>query len=273
MTVCIAATCRDHDGSHSIVLCSDSRLDYGDLGSTNTAVKLDILGHGWCVQMAADDWGSVNHWKDNLKRRIQTQKTANVEQVARSVKESVDYFMKSVFCEPGKTYQLLLSGFSGTKAVIMASSLWPSENRHSLTVTMNESFACIGSGGAVASALLSARECYGQMPIEYVSYLVYEAKRTSEKTGGVGAITVLALHSPGAEETVDRAMVVVSTEACKAQLEVYYRGLWKVPVVTYPDFPPEFFTNRSTQPNPQSPTADSSHPPPSPESPAKSDES
>jgi len=49
MTVCIAAICRDGDDKPLIVLCSDSRIDYGDQGSTNTAVKLDIFG-SWVVR-------------------------------------------------------------------------------------------------------------------------------------------------------------------------------------------------------------------------------
>src|SRR2546430_1171079 len=50
MTVCIAAVC--HRGDPCIVLCSDSRLDHGYLGSTNYASKFRIIGKNWCVLMA-----------------------------------------------------------------------------------------------------------------------------------------------------------------------------------------------------------------------------
>jgi 20S proteasome alpha/beta subunit len=273
MTVCIAAVCSDGSGKPCIVLCSDTRLDLGDIGSTSTAIKLDVLGHGWCVQMAGG-WSNVCHWKDHLKRRVQTAKEANLEQISRCLKESAEYFSKSAFCESDTTYELLLSGFPVGNPVILSASLRPSTNGgHSLSTAMSGTFACIGSGNLVASTLLSARECHSSMSIEYVSYLVYEAKRISEKTGAVGNMTVLMLHSQGAEETPDRAQVGCLSKDGEAHLEAAFRGIWKVPFVTFPDFPAEFFTNPTEIQRLQSTIADPSRQQPSPESPAKSDES
>jgi 20S proteasome alpha/beta subunit len=158
MTVCIAAACGGE--KPCIILCSDTRLDYGELGSTNTTAKLAVLGHSWCVQMAGD-WSNVGQWKDYLKREIQTSEAANLESVAECIKDSAEYFRRSIFCEPGKSYHLLLSGFPNGKRTILSANLYPLKKGHSLTVMPSDSFACIGSGYTVASAMLSARECQG----------------------------------------------------------------------------------------------------------------
>jgi hypothetical protein len=52
-----------------VVLCSDTRLDYGDLGSTNFTVKVDILGHGWSTQLAGE-WSGVIHLCKVLKSKM-----------------------------------------------------------------------------------------------------------------------------------------------------------------------------------------------------------
>lgn len=269
VTVCIAAACGGE--KPCIVLCSDTRLDLGDLGSTNTTAKFDVLGHSWCVQMAGD-WSNVCQWKDRLKREIQSE-AANLDRVAECIKNSAEYFAKSIFCEPGKSYQLLLSGFPNGKRTILSANLYPLKKGHSLTVAPSDSFAGIGSGYAVASAMLSARECHGMMPLEYILYLVYEAKRISEKTGSVGARTVMALHLPGHEETIDRAGVVLISKSGLKRLEGYHRESWKVPFRTFPRLDSDFYFVPEDLQGLAHPKADPKSPQPSPESPAKSDES
>ena len=52
MTVCIAAACRDEDGSNRLVFCADSRTG-GVLGSAETAFKVRNLGRsGWTMLTA-----------------------------------------------------------------------------------------------------------------------------------------------------------------------------------------------------------------------------
>jgi hypothetical protein len=268
MTTCIAAACRSSLRESCIVLCSDTRVDYADLGSINTAIKIDALGHNWCAQMAGD-WGNVIHWKDHLKRRIQTPKAASVERVGRCIKESADYFMNSVFCEPGRVYELLLSGFSNEEPVIIAARIEPLEaGSHALRVTVSYSFACIGSGSVISNALLTARECHAQMPLEYVSYLVYEAKRGSEKSGGVGEVTVLLIHGSGvgAEETVDKASVMMLNEAGHKHFARLYWEIWKPEFATFPKLPKEFWVRPAAWTlDPESTTLDFPRQPPSQE--------
>src|ERR1039457_6367102 len=60
MTVCIAGACQHH-GEPRIVLCCDSRLDFGEVGSTNNACKVRILGCGW-VGLIAGDWTRTQYF-------------------------------------------------------------------------------------------------------------------------------------------------------------------------------------------------------------------
>lgn len=242
MTLCIAAACHDADKNPCMVLCSDTRVDYGELGSTNAAAKLDVLGHGWCVQMAGD-WANVGHWRDYLRRQIQTPNDASIEQVGEYLRESADSFKKSVFCDPGRQYQLLLSGFPENTPVMLSAFLEPKDNDHVLSVTISDHFSCIGSGAAVASAFLTARECWSRLSLEYVAYLAYEAKRNSEKTGTVGSTTVLFVQTAGAHDSIDAACFGPLSKHGKEQLESLYRQVWRVPFVTLPAFTAEYFTD------------------------------
>jgi 20S proteasome alpha/beta subunit len=262
MTVCIAAACR-HGDDPCIVLCSDTRIDYGEVGSTNMGIKFDVLGHGWCIQMAGG-WGNVNHWKDHLKRRIQSPKRANIEQIGNCLRESADYFSKSVFCESMQSYQLLISGFSEKEVpTIMSASLNPTDDgKHSLMISINDSFGCIGSGATVAFSLLTARECHCKMPMEYVSYLVYEAKRHSEKTGSVGKVTLLSLQSPCVGNAIDQANLGFFSNTGMEQLEVFYNTFWKVPFINLPAFPGQYFQIHADLQDPQSTTTDPKPPQP-----------
>ncbi len=255
MTVCIAAACRDSNDEPCVILCSDTRVDYRDLGSINTAAKLDLLGYGWCVQMAGD-WANICHWKDDLSRRIQASAVATVEEVGKCLKESAEYFRQSAFCEAGKQYQWLLSGFPNEVPTLIQAFLEPSGSEHSLIAGINYDFACIGSGSTVAAALLTARECWRLMSLEYAAYLVYEAKRHSEKTGGVGVGTMLFVHTKGAESQSAAACFAPLTEHGKEQLESIYRGVWRVPFISIPSFPATYFTNPTDPQDPLSTKAD-----------------
>ena len=193
----------------------------------------------------------------------------------RYLKESADEFSESALCDSGRTYQLLLSGFCDGVPIMISGGLYPKPTGEGsfFQGILSDSFASIGSGSTMGTALLSARECNPTMTMEYVSYLVYEAKRSSERTGGVGEITQLMLHVAGAEETPDRATIAMFSDAGFGQLELYYRSLWKVPVARFPDFPEDYFIAAKDLKGHRFPITDQSPPLPSPESPEGSDES
>jgi len=189
----------------------------------------------------AGDWSNVAHWKDNLKCRVQSSDSISIDSIGEHIRESAEHFMKSVFCQVGSVYQLLLSGFPNGSPTILSASLYPLKRGHSLTVTPSESFASIGSWSTIANALLTSREYHPRMTLEYASYLVYEAKRCSERNGTVGRMTTLVVHRLGGNETIDEASVLFFSLEGQAQIESYYSDIWKVPFIEFPDFPPRFF--------------------------------
>jgi len=250
-------------------------------------VKVDILGHGWCAQMSGQ-WGNVCHWKDNLRNRIQAiSGFIDVDLMGRLIRDSAEYFAASAFSDVGHRYDLLLSGFQDGTPKILTVSLEIQQRRSNkvpcLSLVPSDTFSCIGSGSLVANALLTARECNPSMPVEYVTYLAYESKRISEKTGTIGNLTALAIHAPGQEDSADKASLAIMNPLGDAQLKVYVSGVWKVPLVDFPQLNPEWFGDGPEirakvakllgQPSPQVPIADPLPQPPSQESPEGSGES
>jgi len=235
MTVCIAAICQDK-GEPRIVLCSDSRLDYADLGSTNMTCKLDVLGHGWCVQLAGE-WSGITGLCSTLKERVQNLSLVSTREIENVAKDAINEFLKSPRYQPKQPYQTILSGFVAEVPVVLEASVYEGKPR----ITLGDSFTTIGYGSTIASTLLTLRECNPMMALPYVTYLAYEAKRCSEKTGFVGRFTALAIQAPYVPATKDRAMVAIVNDVGKANLESMYAGFWKVPFVEIPDFPDDFF--------------------------------
>lgn len=245
VTVCIAASCQEGKESR-VVLCSDTRIDYAEFGSTNVACKLDVLGHGWCVQMAGD-WSSAIGLNSTLKERIRTLSSVETADVLKESEAAVKQFMKSPLYDSNKEVQLLLSGFEDTTPCIVEISIIQGNKK----VELKHSFGVVGWGTTIAATLLTLREHNESMPLAYVAYLVYEAKRASEKTGFVGRFTTLVVQSPNISDFKDKAYVKIMGEAGLAQLEAYYRGLWKIPVARFPDLTPEMFLNSKEPQSPQ----------------------
>lgn len=245
MTVCIAAACQEGKAPR-IALCSDTRLDYSDLGSTNLACKLDVLGHGWCVQLAGD-WSSAIGLNSILKERIQALPSVRMADLFTESESTVKRFMKSPLYDSKKEVQLLVSGFDNDMPHILEISIIQGTKK----VELKHSFGVVGWGATIAATLLTLREHNEFMPLSYVAYLVYEAKRGSEKTGFVGRFTTLVVQSPNISDFKDKAYVQIMGEAGLAQLEAYYRGLWKIPFATLPDLTPEMFLNTKEPQSPQ----------------------
>jgi len=204
VTVCIAAACQE-DNEPRIVLCSDTRLDYQDLGSTNTTCKLDVLGHGWCVQMAGH-WSGVREWARILKQRVQKASgTVDAPTMAENCRRSMAQFVKSPLYWNDQGYQLLVSGFDRDKPVIFKSGVFPQE----VETDVNSDFGAIGEGEVIALTLLRQREFHDRVPLSYGAYLAYEAKRASERCGTVGHFTALAVQEPLREDDNERAGISV----------------------------------------------------------------
>jgi hypothetical protein len=235
MTVCIAVACQDQ-GQPRIVLCSDTRLDYADLGSTNTACKSDVLGYGWMVQLAGD-WSGARGFCSVLKERVQNLPLVTTGDIENEARSAINEFMKSPLYQSRNEYQTILSGFVAGLPVILEASI----HKGKPMISLGDSFMAIGYGATIASVLLTLRECTPHMPLPYAAYLAYEAKRCSEKTGFVGPFTALVVQAPYVPATKDKANVEIMNDLGKANLENIYSGVWKVPFVETPPLPPKFF--------------------------------
>jgi len=200
VTVCIAAMCQE-SGQPRIVLCSDTRLDYGDLGSTNTSCKINLAGWGWCSQLAGD-WSGVNYLSSLIASNLRELPTAPsaLEQIVNKADKGCRKFIKSPLFDRDETYQILLSGFISKVPNLLAISIDEGKSR----IAFREPFATIGSGQEIANSMMSLREYEKSLSLQYASYLVYEAKRCSEKMGFVGKATAVAVQAPGEPEVKDR---------------------------------------------------------------------
>ena len=159
VTVCIAATCQEGKAPR-IVLCSDTRLDYSDLGSTNLACKLDVLGHGWCVQLAGD-WSSAIGLNSILKERIRELASVKIADLFTESESAVRQFIKSPLYDSKKEVQLLLSGFDNDIPQILEVSII----RGIKKVELKHSFGVVGWGTTIAATLLTLREHNESMPL------------------------------------------------------------------------------------------------------------
>lgn len=190
MTVCIAGACREHNEPR-IVMCADSRLSYGDLTSTDTFPKFDVIGRGWTVLMANRP-DSAKELIERIKEWFRTTvRLDTTHAVLSAVKAAVNEFrhspLYSKYC-----CELIVSGFVSSVPVLI--TVQADEKGH-LSVAQQTSFAAIGSGASIASVILSCREYQYPISIQNATYLVYEAKRWSEKASGVGPLTMLVWQS------------------------------------------------------------------------------
>jgi 20S proteasome alpha/beta subunit len=261
MTVCIAGACQHH-GEPRIVLCCDSRLDFGEVGSTNNACKVRILGCGW-VGLIAGDWTRAQYFSGIVRDSITYKRPTSLESAIRCINAAIKRYQRSPIYATGYPVELIASGFvNNTPQIITVTNHLPvSED---FTITTLE-FSAIGSGCNVANVILTAREYHAGLSLKYATYLCYEAKRCSEKAEGVGRGTMLVYQSPMNPETLYRGSLAVVTDAGIAHWEDIWGHLWKVPLFDLPDFPPDYFRSSGAIPGLESTTTDPSPQPPSQE--------
>jgi 20S proteasome alpha/beta subunit len=250
VTVCIAAICQEN-GEPRVVICSDTRLDYGDLGSTNTSCKIQLAGWGWCSQLAGG-WSGANQLSSLITSRIKSlpSEPTRLDQVAEEVQKSAKRFLRSPFFDSDETYQILLSGFIQGEPQLLCLSIYGGK----MDVSSRDTFGAIGSGHEIANSILSLREYERSSPLQYSVYMVYEAKRCSEKSGFVGKFTALLAQAPGSPEVNDRASVNIMGELGMENLEALYQHFWKVPfdrLISLPSLPSEFFIDPTKKPIPE----------------------
>jgi hypothetical protein len=239
VTVCIAAICQEA-GEPRIVLCSDTRLDYDFLGSTDVTVKTNSCAHGW-IGLLAGNWAQTLSLFGNIKSNMMARPApATNEQVLEAAKVAAEEFTKSAVCNKDTTCDILLSGFLGGVPAILRLSV--AEDRN-LSLSMEYGFSVIGQAATVASVFLMERQCGPRDPIQRTAYCVYEAKRYAERLGSVGRETHMTFQAPPPPGMdIGNANVMFVNETGLKKLERAYRRFGLKPVKDLPPLSSDCFS-------------------------------
>jgi hypothetical protein len=235
MTTCIAAACREA-GEPRVVLCSDTRLSQGEWGSRELTVKFDIVGRGWVVQWANRP-DSARELIERIKESFRSAPPPKtVHSVLGAIREAINEFKRSPLCEPG-CCEVILTGFVCGKPVIACVQ---GDDKGKLSVRGVDSFCAIGTGATIATVILNCRQYDDQEEIQNATYMVYEARRFSEKAEGVGPYTAMLIQAPGQEHSVDKAWVAFVSRDGIGMLETIFHSVGLMPKLTIEPFPAGF---------------------------------
>jgi len=241
MTLCIAAVCQ-HEGSPRIVLCSDTKMDHGFAGATNKTVKFDVLGHGWSVLLAGK-WDEAQWLFDRVQTAFGEMKTApTVDDVLIAARDAGKALVIApiYLSKKHETVDLILSGFVSGKAKLITVTVY----KRAVEVSTTDSFCATGSGASIASVFLIQREYTPTVSLETATYLVYEAKKASEKDIGVGSVTVMMIQAPPSSIAFeDKVNIALMNDEGKNQLEEVRRRFGLQPLGDFDPFPDSFFVN------------------------------
>lgn len=266
VTVCIAAICSEGE-RELIILCSDRKVSYGEgSGSAEIGFKLGLAGAGWGAMTAgatsetnrilsfyrkhlssvvlsennfrteiATALGSYRQWLANeyvtnwyfttMEKLLQAKPSSRLgkdrEQILKEAR-SIEF-----------DEQLILSGYvEGIPYLFTVAHSGVVEHRH---------FACIGTGGWLSQASLLHREYISGTNINEALYLVYEAKKFSEKDDHVGPETLILVQEPPAN-SLKPALTIRTVSRCGiAHLEEQYRTFGLQPYRPTPYNQPEGF--------------------------------
>jgi hypothetical protein len=266
MTVCIAAICQQQS-SPKIVLCSDRRLDYGYAGASDSIVKIDSTGYGWMSLFACADWNSVIALREHMRAVWRASLTpATRGEALGSAERMGQLFLVTSFAKP--LTEVLLCGFVQATPMIFYIRIEKGKS----TVTPIGTFGAIGAGGSIASVFMGQRDCGPYDSLGKTLYAVYEAKRASEKASGVGPDTSIGFISPVPSPHLHDCPIGVVRPKGIQYLERCYKRYGFKSIHALPEMSSDMVTLRVPE-DLQSTTADPSRQQPSPESPAKSDES
>ena len=225
MTICIAAIC-DRRDDPKIVLCSDKRLDYGQVGSAEIGKKMGYVSRHCLALLAANNVTHAYELVAEYAHRFQSfDRMLTLEELCapprilkkRYMEQAVQMRLGMALDElkesgqrilPPEVYsrmwnelesiklecELILAAFSSGKPYLFSFA--------DGGVHPDHPFAVIGSGSWVANAALCQRGCNEQMPLSEVLYYVYEAKKMSEIVNGVGKKTQITVIAGGTKEDV-----------------------------------------------------------------------
>lgn len=269
VTVCIAAIC-ENNREPRIVLCADTRLDASYTGSTEGNLKIGKLACGF-LSMLSGDFMAATDIHERIKAEMLSKgpppdKTKLYNLLMRVGKS----YLKSPL-NVKLTADLIVAGFIGQTAVIATLGVSDTDTP---TVSFSPAYRAVGSGSSIAETLLSIRDYTTQDSVERAIYVLYEAKKYSERAAGVGPDTKLIVIAPVPASALPEQVKLFSlTGDTIAELEEMrlINGIQKISALPIGLLP--FRLSPATLPDPPRPTDEPSPQPPSPESSEESGES
>jgi hypothetical protein len=263
VTVCIAAACQEN-GEPRIVVCADTRLDSSYVGSTDGNLKIGKLAYGWLGLLSGADFMGARDIHDRIKTSLLAKgPPADREKLYDLLKRAGKSYLKSSL-NSKLQIDLIIAGFIGGKQCIATLSVSDSADP---TVFLAPAYKAVGSGGSIAEMFLNIRDCNPEDPLARVRYVVYEAKKYSEKASGVGPETKLTVIAPPPAGAKPEHVFLFNTTAEELTYFEEMRGLYGVQKITGTATGPHqpLRLSPATAPDPQPPTTDPSGPPPSQE--------
>lgn len=262
MTICIAAMCLDH-GKPAIALCADTKQSfYEGLTNSGGSTKFWMATEGWCALVSGPVeyakrlvWECGKFIKENEKN---LKHTTIQKQLQTPLKEWRRFLLDEAAGKFGISYDEFLAGSVKEKTLLrdlnaafkavgaadygviftgFIDHLPVIAKIENGIVSTSPSFALTGSGCFLASVPLCERDIGASgVPVEHAAYMIYEAKRFSEKDSNVNdKITMCIQHEwdRGSGQPASKALEWLPESALK-KLESMYKSLGLQPLITIP---------------------------------------
>ena len=298
MTICIAARSRDENEDDCFVFCCDREVQTY-LARADSIMKIVPLGTEWEALIAgslSDAQELVDLYREQIRSvpfpahresileyfripprtfRYRLAEALVRERFAITYEEFLEKGAGSLGAEIHRQllYDISAQNLNGVELI-----LFGKHNKEALMyklcngiVSECHGLAAIGSGSVIAEPLLFYRGHHWSQPITRVLYSVYEAKRMSEITPGVGKSTHIGVFGSG-------RLVRWATARGMEKLEEAFMRFGPQYIPFDPKEAPNDYLSTDTRGivgplDPPSPTTDQSGQPPLPESPGGTGES
>ena len=206
-TVCIAAACEFAPGRHSVIMCSDARIEIEGVASGDVPYKARFLGDGFSAMFA----GTISKARElgdrysiYFKRKDVKINDENVRDIIRKPLEVqnrldlIEYLSAREGINHGEFLRLpeheratIMQSFAAHRSRCELILVWIAGKAPRIFVvgegiTEESPYAAIGIGANAAITSLLSRGYRSIISLEEAMYCVYEAKRNSETVPGVG---------------------------------------------------------------------------------------
>lgn len=192
VTVCIAVICKQI-GEYRIVLCADTRMDTSYTGSNDNTRKISPLCSG-LYGLLAGDWMAARDVHNRVKAEIKSKGIPQSETKLKEVLMRCAKAHKKSALSGTTALELMVAGFIKGVPIICVLSIQDAASDPS--VQFWPAYKAIGSGAIIAEVFLNLRDCSPHDGIDKALYVVYEAKKYSEKSVGVGPETRMRIIGP-----------------------------------------------------------------------------